>query len=311
MGYRRLRWGSIAAAKWCDGSGTCARPISRAGSNSNNIRRDHRHSIEQRAFNRAGLWRSDELYDREGFDSLVQEFTYSAADRAANRPNPTKLKLWGNTYRDLAHLRATLSYYKSFKEGRVRRGLALPDRTAVEKTMDECEQAGAVEFAEVYGFSWSNVEYYTVRGGIYFPAKAIFAVAHQYMPSGMPLDSKTSDGTEAHRHLAKLGFEIVKRGPVLLFDNKGESYEPVTQTNRSTGRSAYRYRPEGASNRTEEAIETDDLVELCRALLIKGLPVRISPMGGGIANYLTYPGQKFTKAYRLRPDIAGSIGAMA
>lgn len=249
----------------------------------------------------------DELYDHEGFDGLVREFTYSAADRAANRPNPTKLKLWGNTYRDLAHLRATLSYYKSFKEGRVRRGLTLPDRAAVEKAMDECEQVGAVEFAEVYGFSWSNVEYYAVRAGIYFPAKAIFAVAHQYMPSGVPLDSKTSDGTEAHKHLASLGFEIAKRGPVVLFDNRGEMYEPVPQTNRSTGRSAYRYRPEGASNRTEEAVETVDIAELCRALFIKGLPVRISSAGGGPANYLTYPGQKFS-SYWLRPDIAVTIG---
>lgn len=214
----------------------------------------------------------DQIYERDAFDALVKEFTYSAGDRTAERPNPTKLKLWGDTYRDLAHLRATLSYYRKFKKGstRLRKDAPLPDKPAVERAIDECAAVGAITFMETYGFSWNSVEYYAVRDGTLFPAKAVFAVAHQYMPSGVALDNKASDG-EAQQHLAFLGYEVAKRDPVMLFDRSGQTYEPVAQMNVSTGRRAYRYRPAGASNRTEDAIETSDLAEICRVLFVRGL----------------------------------------
>ncbi|TFW55909.1 AAA family ATPase [Bradyrhizobium sp. MOS001] len=171
--------------------------------------------------------------------------------------------------------------------------------------MDECAEVGVLTFMETYGFSWGNVEYYISRDADLFPAKAIFAVAHQYR-SGAPLDSKNSDGTVAREHLASLGFDIVKRGAILLFSKDGHPYEPILQTNSASSRRAYRYKPAGASNRTEDAIETNDLVELARALFIDKLAVRIAN-GGSAANYLTYPGQKF-KGYWLRPDLADALG---
>ena len=250
----------------------------------------------------------DVVYERDAFSGLIDEFTYSAKDRTTNKPNPTKLKLWGDTYRDLAHLRATLNYYKRFKEGisRSRRGVPLPDKQAVDRAMDEYAEVGARAFMETYGFSWQNVQHYAVRDEDYFPTKAIFGVAHQYMPSGGPLDSRDCDGTEAHRHLASLGFEIAKRGPVILFGKDGQTYEPVAQTNAATSRNTYRFRPASASNRTEDAVETNDLTELCRALFVDGFAARISTVGSGTASYLTYPGKKFG-AYWLRPDIAGQL----
>jgi hypothetical protein len=51
----------------------------------------------------------DQIFDRDAFSGLFQEFAYTAKDRSANKPNPSRLKLWGNTYRDLAHLRATFA----------------------------------------------------------------------------------------------------------------------------------------------------------------------------------------------------------
>ena len=62
----------------------------------------------------------------------------------------------------------------------------------------------------------------------------------------------------------------------------------------ATGRKSYMYRLANASNSTEDAVETNDLTELCRVLFIEGLAARISVVGGGTASYLTYPGQKFS-----------------
>lgn len=252
----------------------------------------------------------DEIYQRDAFNELLQEFAYSANDRSENKSNPSRLKLWGDNYRDLAHLRATINYYKRFREGRprVRPQGVLPDRQAVEKAMNEYAEAGALAFMETYGFSWKNVDHYVAHNEDYFPSKAIFGVAYQYMPSGAALDSQACDGTEAHRHLTNLGFEITKRAPVIFFGRDGKTYAPIAQTNSSSGRKAYRFRRVGTSNRTEDAVETNDLVELCRAVFVDRFAARISPDDGGAASYLTYPG-KFS-GYWLRPDIREQIQSL-
>jgi 5-methylcytosine-specific restriction protein B len=251
----------------------------------------------------------DKLYDDDAFAGLMAEFRYSADDRASGRPNPTRLDLWGDTNRDLTHLRMTLRYYLQFREGRAspRAGLEKPNVEAVERALAECDELGVLSFMEIYGFSWSNLEHYLLRQGRLYPSKAVFAVAHQYMPGGSPLDSNSCHGTEAYQHLGRLGFVIDKRPALLLFGADGVTYEPIAQENRATGRRAYRYKPAGASNRTQDAIEVSDLREIARALLVEHLPVRIAPTGSSTANYLTYPGQKFSR-YWLRPDLAAELG---
>jgi hypothetical protein len=52
----------------------------------------------------------DKLYEQDELSRLTAELTYSAADRTSGTPNPTKLTLWGDAYRDLGHLRSTLSH---------------------------------------------------------------------------------------------------------------------------------------------------------------------------------------------------------
>lgn len=251
----------------------------------------------------------DGLYDADGLNGILTELAYSAADKTASQPNPSKLKLWGDTYRDLARLRFTISYYQRFRQGttRIRKGLSPPNREAVEKAMDECSEVGVLSFMEAYGFSWTSLEHYATRDALPYPSKAIFAVAHQYMPSGVPLDHDSCNGTEAHQHLASLGFEILKRPPLLLFDKEGQTYEVVMQTNSQTGSKAYRYKPTGASNRTDDAVETRDLIEVARALFVNGFAVRIARAGEGVANYLIYPGRTFS-GHWLRPDISIAIG---
>lgn len=42
------------------------------------------------------------LYAQDGLEGLLKELAYSSEDKAANLPNPSKLPLWGDTYRDLS-----------------------------------------------------------------------------------------------------------------------------------------------------------------------------------------------------------------
>lgn len=251
----------------------------------------------------------DDLYAQDQLQGLQAEFAYTAADKAAGRPNPSKLSLWGNVYRDLAHLRATVNFYKRFKTGasRLRSANSLPDLAAVEAAIAEYRDAGPIAFMERYGWSWADVERYALKDQEAFPSRAIVAAAGQYMASATPPEDDAVDEKAAHDHLKALGFQGEARPPIMLLGHDGQVYAPIKQDNRTTGVAAFTYRPPGASNNRDEAVEVDDLIGVARALLVDKRPVRIKPIDGGSANYLTYPGQKFARFW-LRPDIAAGLG---
>ncbi len=98
--------------------------------------------------------------------------------------------------------------------------------------------------------------------------------------------------------------------PFTLFDPAGNPFQPVKNFNRSNGVSAYRIKPKGAGNKVEEAIETEDMVEVARAMLVDGLASRVKAIAGGTVDYLTYGGEKLVR-YQLDPDIAKKIGVPA
>lgn len=98
--------------------------------------------------------------------------------------------------------------------------------------------------------------------------------------------------------------------PFTLFDAAGNPYQPVKNFNRSNGVSAYRIKPKGAGNKADEAIETEDMVDVARAMLVDGLASRVKAIAGGTVNYLTYGGEKLVR-YHLDPDIAKKIGVPA
>ena len=95
--------------------------------------------------------------------------------------------------------------------------------------------------------------------------------------------------------------------PFLLFDAGGAPFQPVRNFNQTSGASAYRIKPRGAGNRAVEAIETTDIIEVARAVLIDGLPARIKAISGGPVNYLTYGGDKLVR-YELAQEIAEALG---
>lgn len=253
----------------------------------------------------------DRLYDEDGLDSVMEGLRYSAADRAQKRPNPSKVPLASDLYRDLSNLRTTVNYYRKFRGEKAR---PKPDVPAVNQAIDECIAVELEIFLATYGFA-KDIEYWVVRDGGRYPSKAVYGVAHQFMPGGAPLDSKNCDGTTARLHLEKLGFEIVKGGatpikandrPFLLFDAAGAAFKPVRNGERD-GRSVFKIKPLGASNRTDEAIKVETIAEVAKAMLVDGLPARVQSVGGGQVNYIGYGKQKLVR-YELDPAIARQIG---
>jgi len=146
----------------------------------------------------------DRLYDEDRLEAVRQSLVYSAADKARQKPNPSKIKLSNNIYRDLSNLRTTVNYYKRYRGEKQPK----PDANAVNMAIDECAALGTATFLETYGFG-ENIDYWVVRDGVRYPSKAVFGVAHQFMPGGTPLDGKACNGTDARLHVEKLGFEIV------------------------------------------------------------------------------------------------------
>jgi 5-methylcytosine-specific restriction enzyme B len=65
----------------------------------------------------------DALYDEDGLASLMESLRYSAADKAENRPNPSKVPLTSDLNRDLSNLRTTVNYYRSYRGGETQIGL--------------------------------------------------------------------------------------------------------------------------------------------------------------------------------------------
>ncbi|WP_416384203.1 AAA family ATPase [Roseibium aggregatum] len=94
--------------------------------------------------------------------------------------------------------------------------------------------------------------------------------------------------------------------PFVLFDSQGTQYQPVRSRNRSTGTVAFRIQPKGAGNKTDAAIETNEIADVARAMLIDGLASRIKANSGGSLNYLTFGGKLVR--YELDHAIAHAIG---
>ncbi|SEO90584.1 5-methylcytosine-specific restriction enzyme B [Salinihabitans flavidus] len=97
---------------------------------------------------------------------------------------------------------------------------------------------------------------------------------------------------------------------VVFFDAQGAPYQPVRHGDRKTGRSVFKIKPKGASNRAAEALQTEDILEVARAMLVDGLAARCKALGGGDVNYLRYGAEKLL-SYEIGPEIAQALGIPA
>lgn len=97
---------------------------------------------------------------------------------------------------------------------------------------------------------------------------------------------------------------------LVFYDEWGALYQPVKHYNRTTGRSAYRVKPRGATNRTDDFLDVDTVEEVARAMLVEGLPARVKALAGGPVSVLRY-GADLLRRYELDPAIAAGLGVPA
>lgn len=92
---------------------------------------------------------------------------------------------------------------------------------------------------------------------------------------------------------------------LVLYDREGAPYRPVRDGR--TGRSIFKIKRQGASNRADEAIHTEHWLEVARAMLVDGLAARCQAFSGGPVNYLKFSAQKLVR-YELDSEIARELG---
>jgi len=100
----------------------------------------------------------------------------------------------------------------------------------------------------------------------------------------------------------------VEQRDIVFYDTGGRKYQPVKHHNRQTGRSAYRVKPPGASNKTGNFIELDTIEALAKAMLVDGLPARVKAIDGtGPVSVLRF-GADVLQRYELAPSLAEKLG---
>ncbi|MBO6525642.1 AAA family ATPase [Erythrobacter sp.] len=189
-------------------------------------------------------------------------------------------------------------------------------RAAVEAAMDEFDEIGLDGFKTKYGYGKPQ-RYWVQRpsNDDLYPAKAIAGVAYGHIEGGQPKSVQEFYAgygeQQANGILAKLGYEIVEKGserPFVLFDTEGQEYQPTRTYNRQTGASAFRLQRPGTSNRTNDAEEVEDIIDVARAMLLEGRLARVKRTDGtGPANYIGYGKTKLVR-YRLDAELARQLG---
>ena len=193
-----------------------------------------------------------------------------------------------------------------------------PNKDAVLSALEEFDQIGRSAFMEKYGFADRNITYEVEHDGRSYPSKAIFGSAFGFMPGDVARNSETCNGTDAREHLEHLGFDILSKDPagshkrqLTLFSTNGQAFQPTRTFNRATKKSAYRLQRPGTTNKTSDAEEVDEIIDVARAMLIDGRLARVKATDGtGPANYVGY-GKRTLVRYELDPAIAAELGIPA
>ena len=94
---------------------------------------------------------------------------------------------------------------------------------------------------------------------------------------------------------------------IVFYDAEGTPYQPVRHGDRTTGRSVFKIKPKGASNRADDALLTEEILEVARAMLVDGLAARCKALTGGDVNYLRYGAEKLLR-YEIGLEIAQALG---
>ncbi len=96
--------------------------------------------------------------------------------------------------------------------------------------------------------------------------------------------------------------------PFVLYDDAGVCYQPVKNYNRTVETSFYKIKQRGTGNKAVEPIETEDIVDVARAMLVDRLASRVqkTEIPRGPVHWWTY-GDELVR-YEIDPEIAQEIG---
>lgn len=252
-------------------------------------------------------WKADRFEQLRGrLKELREDFAAGGSDHRVLMPESD------NPYKRLSAWRSWLSQYGQFLSGEPR-GQRDADRIrqyvlehyieAARERDTETVDVLVREVNETLGLkqAWPNI------------CQAVTGLRFQEMADVEPPERIGADQSSATVFRFRVGAAVntnVYVGgarPFVLFDATKRAFKPVLHHNRQTGRSAYRIKPPGASNKADEAVEVYTMAEVARAMLIDGRPARVQSLHGGPVNYVAYGKQKLVR-YELDPEIAKEIG---
>jgi 5-methylcytosine-specific restriction protein B len=104
----------------------------------------------------------DAAYDADRFAAIRGSLEYSKDDQRNARPNPSKFKIDGDVYSNLASYRATLTYYSRFRESEVKVASGTADSVV---SVDALERLKAVFLGRYADFASLS---FTAHQGLYW-----------------------------------------------------------------------------------------------------------------------------------------------
>jgi hypothetical protein len=164
-----------------------------------------------------GVGDLDAAYDNDRCTDLLNTLAYSLSDRAARRPNPSKIEIAPDTlYNNLAAFRSAVRSYCRFRETENTGGNRGLTREAVFAEVEKFKAAGSLQ-AYLAGFEnlGTPQTYWLLIDGERYPSKAIVHGA-----LGFSRREQGYGGTECRRMLASLGFLVLN----------GDAYEELCTT---------------------------------------------------------------------------------
>ena len=172
----------------------------------------------------------DELFAQEDRDNILNQFSYTAEDERAERPNPSPVPIDGVLRTGLASLQQALKLYHTFQTEQSN----VPDkaqhhglldrltRKEVDAAMQECDQLGLKAFLARGGFASPQVWVRKEGSEQSYPAKATVAAALGQLPDGLALAAKEFFNgfgeAQSFAKLEALGYRIRRKGASLADD---------------------------------------------------------------------------------------------
>jgi hypothetical protein len=161
----------------------------------------------------------DQHFERDEFASILADLAYSAADKAAGKPNPSRIPIEGNKlYESLAHLRSALGYYGRFRAAEDAQKGSITEWPELEtmRTTFLKRCPGFINFQQDHGIYFDTERAY--KDALIRDAQTVLSAANSGQPEQVGrqflnlLDPKTSNfvGWRAYAQISAGGTDAQK-----------------------------------------------------------------------------------------------------